>query len=184
MRALPEAYRHRLTPTWLAARATAALTRANLLVFNAVQGNRLVPWLVRWALLRAWGVDSRTHRVSEGCWFGGRDIHIGAGSFVNFGCVFDNLGSIRIGAGCDIGMQTVFATSTHAVGPSSRRAGEVSGRPIDVGDGCWIGARAIVLPGVSVGPGCIVAAGSVVNRDCEPNGLYAGNPAKRVRDLD
>jgi maltose O-acetyltransferase len=172
-----------LTPAWLAARARATLTRADLLVFNAVQGNRLVPWLVRWGLLRAWGVDAKSHRINEHCWFGGRDVHIGSGSFVNFGCVFDNLGTITIGARCDIGMETLFATSTHAVGTAERRAGQVSGRPIVVGDGCWIGARAVILPGTTIGAGCIIASASVVNRDCEPNGLYAGNPARRVRDL-
>jgi acetyltransferase-like isoleucine patch superfamily enzyme len=42
----------------------------------------------------------------------------------------------------------------------------------------------MIMPGVEVGPGCVVAAGAVVIKDCEPNGLYAGVPAKRVRDLD
>jgi maltose O-acetyltransferase len=175
--------RRRLTPAWLAGRARATLTRADLLLFNAVQGSRLIPWLLRWALLRAWGVDARTHRINEHCWFGGRDVHIGPGSFVNFGCVFDNLGTITIGSGCDIGMETLFATSTHEIGAPERRAGAVSGQPIVVGDGCWIGARAMILPGTTVGAGCIVAAGAVVRGDCEPNGLYAGIPARRVRDL-
>ncbi|WP_249354641.1 DapH/DapD/GlmU-related protein [Rhodococcus sp. USK13] len=53
-----------------------------------------------------------------------------------------------------------------------------------VGDGCWIGAGAIILPGVTVGEGCVVGAGAVVTRDCSPNGLYVGSPARRVRDLD
>ncbi|WP_247602466.1 DapH/DapD/GlmU-related protein [Gordonia rubripertincta] len=63
-----------------------------------------------------------------------------------------------------------------------RAAGE-GRRPIVVGDYCWIGAGAIILPGVVVGEGCIISAGAVVIRDCEPNGLYAGVPAIRKRDL-
>jgi acetyltransferase-like isoleucine patch superfamily enzyme len=48
----------------------------------------------------------------------------------------------------------------------------------------WIGANAIILCGVTVGEGCIIASGSVVTKDCYPNGMYAGVPAKRIKDLD
>jgi maltose O-acetyltransferase len=172
--------RRRPTLPWLAARGRASATRASLLLVNALQGGRLVPRVVRWGVLRLWGADVATHRISEGCWFGGRDIHIGAGTFVNFGCVFDNLAAVRIGARCDLGMRVMFVTSTHEIGPAERRAGAVGGQPVTVGDGCWIGAGAIILPGVTVGSGCIVAAGAVVTRDCEPDGVYAGNPARRL----
>ena len=90
---------------------------------------------------------------------------------------------IVIGARCNIAMQVMFCTENHEIGDASRRAGALVCAPISVGDGCWIGTRAIILPGVSIGEGCIIAAGAVVNRDCAPNGLYAGVPAKRVRDL-
>lgn len=63
------------------------------------------------------------------------------------------------------------------------RGGEVISMPIKIGGGCWIGARAVILPGVTVGNGCIIGAGAVVAKDCEPDGMYAGVPAKRVRDL-
>lgn len=175
--------RGRIAPSSFISRTGASVERAGLLVFNALQGSPLVPQPARWALLRAWGVKAATHRVSHGCWFGGRDVHTGHGTYVNFGCVLDNLGPIRIGAGCHLGMRVMLVTSTHTIGPASSRAGAVEGRPIAVGDGCWIGAGAIVLPGVTVGPGCIVASGAVVTRDCEPHGVYAGNPARRVRDL-
>lgn len=171
-------------PSKLAARGRATGARAGMLVFNAVQGSSLTPKLVRWALLRARGVRSSTYQISQGCWFGGGDVEVGSGTYVNFGVVFDNLGAIRIGARCDIGMRTMLITSTHAVGPSSRRAGPLHGEPIVIEDGCWIGAGAVILPGVTVGAGCIVASGAVVTRDCEPDGLYAGTPAKRLRDLD
>jgi len=68
-------------------------------------------------------------------------------------------------------------------GAPERRAGAVGGKPVAVGNGCWIGARVMVMPGVSVGDGCVVAAGAIVTKDCEPHGLYAGVPAQRVRDL-
>jgi maltose O-acetyltransferase len=160
-----------------------AARQALLLLTNAVLASRLLPRSLRWLLLRAYGVQAATRNISHGCWFGGRDIHIGRSTFVNFGCVFDNLAPVRIGARCDIGMQAAFLTSTHQPGAPERRAGALAGKPVSVGDGCWIGARVTVMPGVTVGDGCVIAAGAVVTRDCEPHGLYAGTPAQRVRDL-
>jgi maltose O-acetyltransferase len=52
---------------------------------------------------------------------------------------------------------------------------------VRIGDRCWIGARATILPGVSIGDGTVVAAGAVVTKDCEPDALYAGVPARRLR---
>jgi maltose O-acetyltransferase len=77
----------------------------------------------------------------------------------------------------------MFCTSTHEIGSRERRGGKSISIPIKVGNGCWIGARSMILPGVTIGDGCIIAAGSVVTKDCEPNGLYAGTPAKRIKDL-
>ena len=56
---------------------------------------------------------------------------------------------------------------------------------VRIGDGCWLGAAAgvIVLPGVTIGPGCLISAGPVVTKDTEPNGIYVGIPARRVRTL-
>jgi maltose O-acetyltransferase len=56
-------------------------------------------------------------------------------------------------------------------------------RNVEIGDRVWLGARAMVLPGVTVGDGCVVAAGAVVTRDCEPDGVYAGVPARRIRPV-
>ncbi|QYR20593.1 acyltransferase [Paenibacillus sp. sptzw28] len=80
-------------------------------------------------------------------------------------------------------MDVLFCTSSHDPGTKHKRAGKNNGKPIIIGDGSWIGARSIILQGVTVGEGCIIAAGSLVNKDCEPNGLYAGIPAKRIKDL-
>lgn len=129
------------------------------------------------------GVDAGACAISPGCWFGGTDIRIGAGSFINYGVFFDNSAPITLGQRCDVGMQVMFCTSEHQLGPGSRRAGPVGGRPIVVGDGCWIGARAVILPGVTIGAGCVIGAGSVVVHDCAPDGLYVGSPAVRRRDL-
>lgn len=105
-------------------------------------------------------------------------------SFVNRGCVFDNSASIEIGERVMVGMEVMFVTSTHALGSSERRAMEVTSAPIVIGDGSWIGSRATILPGVTIGVGCVVGAGSLVREDCQPNGLYAGVPAKRIKSLN
>jgi maltose O-acetyltransferase len=80
-------------------------------------------------------------------------------------------------------VHTVVITSNHEIGPSEERLGAWRREPVTVGAGCWVGARCLILPGVTIGDGCIVAAGSTVRDDCEPNGVYAGVPARRVRDL-
>lgn len=121
--------------------------------------------------------------IRERCWFGGTTLEVGQGSSVNVGCFFDLLGSVTIGDRCDIGMNVSFITSSHELGEHWRRAGAVLAVDVVIGDGCWIGAGAMILPGVAIGQGCIVAGGSVVNRSCERDGLYAGNPARRIKDL-
>src|SRR2546425_10813446 len=68
----------------------------------------------------------------------------------------------------------MLCTSAHRPGTSQRRAGRFVAEPIVIGDGVWIGTRAMLLPGVTVADGCVVAAGAVVAQDCEANGLYAG----------
>jgi len=139
---------------------------------------------VRWAILRACGLKVETRAICARTTFTGPDVAIGRGSFVNSDCFFDAMAPITLGEGVAVGMDVLFATSTHEIGPATRRAGRLTAAPIRVEDGVWIGARAVLLPGVTVGSGCVIAAGAVVAADCEPNGLYGGVPARRIRDLD
>ena len=101
-------------------------------------------------------------------------VTVGDGSFVNAGCFFDNAGPIIIGHRCLIGMRAMLCTSNHEVGGPEQRGGASSGTAVTIQDGRWIGTCAVVLPGVTIATGCIVAAGAVVSRDTEPHGLYAG----------
>jgi acetyltransferase-like isoleucine patch superfamily enzyme len=111
-------------------------------------------------------------------------IRLGAGAMVNRGCMILAVADVTIGAGVFIGPGVKVIASTHRIGPREHRAGEWIGKPIQIGEGSWIGAGAMILPGVTIGEGCIVAAGAVVTDDCAADGLYAGIPARRVRDLD
>jgi maltose O-acetyltransferase len=151
---------------------------------NVLAASPLVGEARRGRLLRRLGL--RVHpeaRIQPGVFFFGADVAIGAGTWVNHRCYFDTRAPVRIGARCDLGMEVMLVSSTHAVGGAERRAGRYAPAPVVVEDGCWIGARAVVLPGVTIGAGCVVAAGAVVTRDCAPHGLYAGVPARRVREL-
>lgn len=110
-------------------------------------------------------------------------IRLGDRVYINHHVVFDNFASIVIDADVAIGMGTKLITSTHYFGPETRRGGRGYKLPVTIGRGCWIGASAVILPGVVIGDGSIVGAGAVVNQMIEENGLYVGVPAKRVRDL-
>lgn len=80
-------------------------------------------------------------------------------------------------------MNVTFMNSDHDVADSERRAGMYHPKPIIVGDGCWIGANSLIMPGVTIGNGAVIAAGSVVTRDCECDCLYGGVPAKKIKEL-
>lgn len=132
------------------------------------------------------GMDVRTDPwlIRSGTRFMGPHLTVGERSFINHDCFFENEQErVTIGADCKVGMRVLFCTASHEVGPSSRRGGVEIKAPIKVEDGVWIGADSTILPGVTIGRGCIVAAGAVVATDCEPDGLYAGVPARRIRDL-
>ncbi len=144
-----------------------------------------MPTRLRTELLRAFGLSIHSScRVSARCWFGGSGISLGRGTFLNYDCFLDNSAPVTIGEGCSLGMGVMIVTSEHEIGPGSRRAGRAKSAPVIIGDGTWVGARAFIGPGVTIGNGCIIGAGAVVLGDCDPNGLYAGVPARRVKDLN
>lgn len=111
-----------------------------------------------------------------------RDLVIGAGSILN-DAVYIDRGPVTLGRNVYIGPRAVIITAKHALGSPELRAGDGAPAPVTVGDGTWIGANATILPDITIGPGCVIAAGAVVTKDCEADGLYAGVPARRIKDL-
>lgn len=81
-------------------------------------------------------------------------------------------------------MNVHFINSTHNIGTEERRAPAVIAKPVIVGDGTWIGADCIIMPGVNIGKGCIIGAGSLLLNDTEENSVYVGRPARKIRDLE
>lgn len=150
---------------------------------NVVAKSPAIPDYARCKLLKVMGMKINTLRIKSGLTIRGKNLTVGEGSFINYNCLIDTAVPVTIGKKVSIAFGVVICTSSHDIGDENGRAGKTYRLPVNIEDGCWIGANATILPGVTVGKGCIVAAGSVVNKDCEPNGLYAGVPAKRVRDL-
>lgn len=154
-------------------------------IVNQIAAASTTPMRVRLWLLRRYGVElGEGTTVLERCFFGGPDISFGAHCFVNVGCVFDNSAPIVIGAHCGFGPEVLFVTTRHVTDDPARRTGPTYALPTTIGAGTGVGARAIILAGVTIGPGCVIAAGAVVKTDCAANGVYAGVPARRIRDLE
>jgi maltose O-acetyltransferase len=152
---------------------------------NSLLASPSVTDLVRAKLLRKVGIALGEHSiVSPHCWIYGERLTIGQETFIGPGCYIENREPIRIGSRCALAMQVSIMTSTHAVGRRCQRAGPYIGRSVTIEDGCWIGARVVIMPGVTVRQSCIVGAGAIVTRDCAPDGVYAGVPARRQRALD
>ena len=142
----------------------------------------ILPLTLRRALLRMAGcqIGAKVGGLRQ-CGFQTKRVTIGDGSFVNVGCWFEGAGRVDIGRDVFLGPQVMIITSVHEIDPG----GQVSRMPtpseVCIGDRCWLGARVTVMPGVTIGEGTIVGAGAVVTKDCKPDALYVGVPARRVR---
>lgn len=111
-------------------------------------------------------------------------LRIGAGSLVGEGVLFNLDAEVNIGANVSLGPGVSIYTSTHLLGPGSRRmTPDVITRPVRIGDGAWIGVGSVLLPGADIGCGAVVGAGSVVSEPVAAHQLVAGNPARTVQEL-
>ena len=106
---------------------------------------------------------------------------IGDRAFINYGVDIAATGLVTIGADCLIGTHvSIIDNDFHDL---VDRQQTPSPKPVTIGDNVWIGNRAIILPGVTIGEGAVVGAGSVVTRDVAARTVVAGNPARVVREL-
>ena len=109
--------------------------------------------------------------------YGGNFTTLGEGTFVNHGAYFMDGGGITIGKNVFIGPFCGFYTASHPMAFAQRNTGLEKALPIKVGDNCWFGANVSVMPGVTIGSGCVLAAGSVITKDVPDNSMVAGVPA-------
>lgn len=112
----------------------------------------------------------------------GKPVTIGKGCFIQQCCTFFGRGGITIGNDVFIGPKVNLITINHAPHPDNRSA--TYGYPIVIGDKVWIGINSTVLPGVKIGYGAIVGAGSVVTKDVPAMSVVAGNPARIIKTIE
>jgi maltose O-acetyltransferase len=110
-------------------------------------------------------------------------ISIGERTFINVDAVMLDVMPIAIGAACQIAPRVQILTATHPLDPEPRRVGWEYGEPVTIADNVWLGAGAIICPGVSIGENTVVGAGAVVTRDLPAGVLAAGTPARALREL-
>lgn len=180
---------------WLAnfVRAIATHAHFRLAIANIVCG--LLPdfasGFVRARVYRLIGVDvgQSAYLMGNLDLTGGVDsfysqLHIGARASIGTHVTINLDAEVRLGTNVSLGPFVKIYTGTHAIGPGSiRRLSDVVAKPVTIEDGSWVGLGALILPGVTVGHGSIVAAGSVVDQDIAPNSYVAGNPAAVVQHL-
>jgi len=156
------------------------------LAFSLVS-SAVVPVQARALLLRRLGVDvGRGARVAQNVFIGSSKLRIHDDAFINIGCFLDGSDWITIEEGVRFGPYVRVLTGSHHYAQSVYRRGVHSTNlvaPVWIRRGSWVGMGASLLPGVVVAEGCVIAAGAVVVQSTEPNGLYVGVPARRVKDL-
>jgi maltose O-acetyltransferase len=114
------------------------------------------------------------------------ELHIGSDTFIGRGSHITCFTGVRIGERVRFGERVSVHDENHVFEPLSNveaRASEYVVAPVSIGDGTWLGANVVVLPGVSIGDDTVVAAGSVVTRDLPSGVLAAGAPATVIRTL-
>ena len=116
----------------------------------------------------------------------GTNLRLGKGVYINFNCTILNPCLVTIGSRTLIAANVSLYAATHPLDPTLRNGtkGPELGREIVIGEDCFIGGSVVVLPGVHIGHGATVGAGSVVTKDVPLLCVVAGNPAKIIKRLD
>lgn len=113
----------------------------------------------------------------------GSNIHLGARVYMNFQCTILDCNRVEIGDDVMFGPGVHIYTATHPIDPDERTEGPEQALPIRIGSRVWIGGSSIICPGVTIGEGTTIGAGSVVTKDIPPRVLAVGNPCRVMRKL-
>ena len=127
----------------------------------------------------------------KNCWielpfwanWGGKNLHLGSGVYINFNLTLVDDGQIFIGDHTLIGPNVTIATANHPIEPELRIRGLQYNRDVHIGDNVWIGAGVTIVPGVSIGNDSVIGAGSVVTRDIPEGVVAVGAPCRLLREI-
>lgn len=113
----------------------------------------------------------------------GYNIYVGENFYAGYNCTILDMAEVRIGDNCLIAPNVGIYTTGHNISPHERYKSGIT-KPITIGDNVWIGGHSVVLGGIRIGHNSIVAAGSVVTKNIPENTIYAGNPARKIKDIN
>jgi len=116
--------------------------------------------------------------------FGGHHVHFGRGIYANFNLTLVDDTHIYVGDHTMFGPNVTVATAGHPILPELRAQGYQYNAPVHIGENCWFGAGAIVLPGITIGNNVVVGAGSIVTKDLPDNVVAVGNPCHILREVN
>lgn len=129
--------------------------------------------------------------IGEGCYvepplhanWGGRHCHFGKNVYANFNLTVVDDTDVYVGDYTMFGPNVVIATAGHPILPELREKQYQFNIPVHIGRNCWIGAGALIMPGVTIGDNTVIGAGSVVTKDIPANVIAVGNPCKVLREI-
>ena len=113
----------------------------------------------------------------------GANVSLGKRFYANFNLTILDCSLVTIGNRVMFGPNVSIFAATHETEVESRRQDIEYGRPVTIGDDCWIGGHTVILPGVTIGKGCTIAASSVVTRDIPDWSVAMGSPARVVKKV-
>lgn len=129
--------------------------------------------------------------IGEGCYieppfyanWGGHHVHFGDHVYANFHLTLVDDTHIYVGSNTMFAPNVIVATAGHPIEPSLRAKAFQYNMPVHIGENCWIGAGALIMPGVTIGNNTVIGAGSVVTKDIPANVVAVGNPCRVMREI-
>lgn len=129
--------------------------------------------------------------IGEGCYveppfhanWAGANVYFGNNVYANFNLTLVDDTDIYVGDKVMFGPNVTVATAGHPIDPELRYQAMQYNIPVHIGENVWIGANAVVLPGITIGDNSVIGAGSVVTKDIPPNVIAVGNPCRVIREI-